>query len=268
MIRKHTRRAAKAAFAVSLAVAIVIGLAAASRRRRRRDADADDHPRDEELRRGVHPGPALQAGARGEGLQGHLQGEHRVDRDHRHRPDERQDQHVPRVHGRHRPGRLRASRSRRRPRRGRTRSPRSSRRSAASRSSTPTPFSDTDAIAVLKPTASKYKVQIARRPEEDPGPEARGAAEFRTRNTGPRRAEEQLPPDERHVRAARRDQRPTGARLEEGAGRRGLLDRPAARAESKYLVLDRPEAPVRVPERRARRVKKLATALGPTSARP
>ncbi len=59
------------------------------RRRRRRQrhhddfcvgAEADDHARHEELRRGVHPRPALRAGAEGEGLPGHLQGQLRLPR--------------------------------------------------------------------------------------------------------------------------------------------------------------------------------------------
>ena len=106
MIRKHTRRAAKAAFAISLGVAIVIGLFAAAFARPAQSAAADDRHRHEELPRGVHPRPALQAGARGEGLHGLLQGEHRLDRAHPDRAHERQDQHVSRVHGRDRAGRL------------------------------------------------------------------------------------------------------------------------------------------------------------------
>ena len=53
MIRKHTRRAAKAAFAVSFGVAIILG--GADRRgdgRRRHDTGDADHRRHEELRRG------------------------------------------------------------------------------------------------------------------------------------------------------------------------------------------------------------------------
>ena len=67
MNRKHTRRAAKAAFAISFGVAIVIGLFA-GRVRRRGSKCPDGRDRNEELPRGVHPRAALQAGAGGEGL--------------------------------------------------------------------------------------------------------------------------------------------------------------------------------------------------------
>ena len=79
MVRKHTRRAAKAAFAISIGVALLIGM---DRHRRRcgeeHDDEADDHDRHEELRGGVHPRPALRPGARGEGLPRRLQGELRL----------------------------------------------------------------------------------------------------------------------------------------------------------------------------------------------
>ena len=106
VIRKHTRRAAKAAFAISLGVAIVFGLDSPATARPAHACGADDRHRHEELPRGVHPRRALQAGARGEGLQRLLQGEHRLDRDHPDGADEREDQLLPRVHGRDRAGRL------------------------------------------------------------------------------------------------------------------------------------------------------------------
>ena len=124
MVRKHTRRAAKAAFAVSIGVALLIGLtvfsgaahggvAGAEDDRR---GEADDHARHEELHRGVHPRPALRPGAAGEGLQGRVQGELRLVRAREHGDQERQDELLPGVHGDHR-ARPRAveERSRRRP---------------------------------------------------------------------------------------------------------------------------------------------------------
>ena len=54
MIRKHTRRAAKAAFAISFGVAIVLG-GFAGHRPAGDPRRADDRDRHEELPRGVHP---------------------------------------------------------------------------------------------------------------------------------------------------------------------------------------------------------------------
>ena len=58
------------------------------------------HPGHEGLHRGVHPRPAVQAGARGQGLQDQLQGEHRRHRDRRQGADQRADRRLPGVHGR------------------------------------------------------------------------------------------------------------------------------------------------------------------------
>ena len=69
LFRKHTRRAAKAAFAISFGVAIMLG-GTASRSAADRVGDADGHRRHEELHRAVRARGAVQAGARGEGLQG------------------------------------------------------------------------------------------------------------------------------------------------------------------------------------------------------
>ena len=69
MISKHNRRAAKAAFAIALGVAIILGEPPRRRPRTARRSNADHH-RDEGLPRAVHPRPALQAGARGKGVQG------------------------------------------------------------------------------------------------------------------------------------------------------------------------------------------------------
>ncbi len=67
VIRKHTRRAAKAAFAISLGVAIVLG-GFAGAARSATHAGPDDHDRHQELPRGVHPRRALQAGAQAKGF--------------------------------------------------------------------------------------------------------------------------------------------------------------------------------------------------------
>ena len=66
------------------------------RRRRgfRAGRAADDQARHQELHRGVHPRTALQAGARGQGLQGRLPREHRLDGDHRQGAHERPDQRL------------------------------------------------------------------------------------------------------------------------------------------------------------------------------
>ena len=101
MIRKHNRRAAKAAFAIALGVAIVLGGTAAA------PAAVDqtqatpiiigtkDFPEQYVL------GPALQAGPGGEGLQGAVQGEHRLDGADRQVAPERQGHVLSRVHGDH-----------------------------------------------------------------------------------------------------------------------------------------------------------------------
>ena len=66
-------------------------------------AEAGDHARHQELRRGVHPRPALRPGAPGEGLPGDLQGQLRLLRARRQGDHEREDEPLSRVHGHHRP---------------------------------------------------------------------------------------------------------------------------------------------------------------------
>ena len=183
MIRKHTRRAAKAAFAISLGVAIVIGLYAGGVRAAGRVRRADDRPRDEELPRGVHPRRAVQAGARGEGLHGHVQGEHRLDRADPDLAHQRQDQHVSGVHGRDRAGRLPPHALAEDGRGARTSSRRSSRRRRASRCSTPTPFFDTDVLAVTNATAKKYGLKSIGDLKKVGSFKLGGFPECKTRNT-------------------------------------------------------------------------------------
>jgi osmoprotectant transport system substrate-binding protein len=48
----------------------------------------------------------------------------------------------------------------------------------------PTPFSDTDAVAVLRPTASKYKLKSLGDLKKVPGLKLAALPEFKTRNTG------------------------------------------------------------------------------------
>ena len=182
VIRKHTRRAAKAAFAISFGVAIVLG-GFAGTARSATARRADDRDRHQELLRGVHPRRALQAGARGEGLQRLVQGEHRLDGDHPDGAHEREDQLLSRVHGRDRPGRVPQDEVSRRRRRRPTRSRRSSRRPRASRCSTPTPFYDTDVLAVTNATAKKYGLKTISDLKKVGAFKLGGFPECQTRNT-------------------------------------------------------------------------------------
>ena len=150
MVRKHARRAVKAAFAVAFAIPIVLGGTANAK-----TTATDDHRRHEELHRGVRPRPALQAGARGEGLQGRLQGEHRQLGADRHGADEREDQLLPGVHGRHR-AQPREGEERRRPRPQNYAAAKAFEEKRGYTLLKQTPFFDADSFAVLKTTATKY----------------------------------------------------------------------------------------------------------------
>ena len=230
MIRKHTRRAAKAAFAISLGVAIVIGLfAAAFARPAHQSAGTDDRHRHEELRRGVHPRPALQAGARGEGLQGHLQGEHRLDRADPDRAHERQDQHVPGVHGRDRAGRLPPHAVAEDGRGDVHRSRSSSRRRRASRCSSRRRSSTPTCVAVTNATAKKYGLKSIGDLKKAGSVQVRRLPGVQDAEHVLRRLHEAVRAHERDVRPARRDLGVRGARRGQGARRRRVLDRPAAR---------------------------------------
>ena len=240
MIRKHTRRAAKAAFAISMGVAIVIGLFAGTASPAPNRGRADDRDRHEELRRGVHPRRALQAGARGEGLHRHEQGEHRLDRDDPDRAHERQDQLLPRVHGRDRPGRVpqdvlgeTAAAT--------TGSRRSSRRPRASRPSTPTPFYDTDVLAVTNATAKKYGLKSIGDLKKVGAFKLAGFPECQTRNTCFVGYTKQY--GLRTRRSSRSRRSPPTSRSTRGRCSRPTSSRPIRRSArpSKYTVLADPK---------------------------
>ena len=118
-----------------------------------------------------------------------------------------------------------------------------------------TPFFDTDAIAVLRVDGREEPPEVGRGPEEGLRADARRAARVPHPQHRPRRHEADLRDLEREVHPARRDQPVCRARLRQGAGRRGLLDRPAARPRLEVRRPAGPEAPVRLPERGAGRLE-------------
>ena len=180
MVRKHNRRAAKAAFAVAMGVALLLGGTTAASAAPERRGDAD-HRRGEELHRAVRARPALQAGARGEGPEGGVQGEHRLDRDRREGAHERPGHALPGVHGRDAERHLRAqddAEDRARDlhlaktlwgRRG----------YALGRQ---TPFQDRDAIAVLRTTATRYGLKTIGDLRKVPDLSLAAFPEFETRH--------------------------------------------------------------------------------------
>ena len=223
MIRKHTRRAAKAAFAIALGVADHPRRSTAARRRaagkgrRRRSSIGTKN-----FTEAVRPRPALQAGARGQGLQGRLQGEHRLDGADRQGADERQDHDVPRVHRRiacsvtfkkKTFAEVGAGDLRDRRRSSTRRSglhARSSRR--RSRTSTRSPCCST--------TAKKYGLKTVADLKKVPEPDARPRSpSSSTRQTGLLGMKQVYGVTERQVHAARGDQRVQAARRGQGARR-------------------------------------------------
>ena len=93
----------------------------------------------------------------------------------------------------------------------------------------PTPFFDTDVVAVTNATAKKYGLKSIGDLKKAGNVKFGGFPECKTRNTCFLGLHEAVRPDERHVRPARRDLRLRRARRGQGARRRRVLDRSAAR---------------------------------------
>ena len=236
MFRKHTRRAAKAAFAISFGVALLIGLTACGGGGGSSDTTAttSSAPKPtitlgtknfgEEYILGQLYGQALA----GEGLPGHLQGQLRLVRARRQGDQEREDELLSRVHGRRRARPREGEEARRSRRMRRTSSRRSSSTTRGLTLLNPTPFADTDTFTMLTSTAkkdglktmsdlSKLKsfsyARLSGVPDAD-HVHPRDEADLRAQ-------EHQVHPDREH-------QRLHAARPGQGDRRRRLLHRPAA----------------------------------------
>ena len=241
VIRKHNRRAAKAAFAVAIGVALVLGRSHGRARGARPRARRPGHRRGEELHRAVRARPALQAGARGQGLkvsykenigsteiaakaltsgQITLYPEYtgvmlsvilRAEDD---AEDGSRDLHA--REGRSGGARLRA------------------------RAADAVP--GRDAIAVLRTTATRYGLKTIGDLRKVPTSRSAAFPEFETRHIAPTAAGrdgEGVRGQERRVQAARRDQRLHAARPRRGGGGRHLHHRPAADLDEVRGLQDR-----------------------------
>ena len=190
---------------------------------------ADDRHRNEELPRGVHPRRALQAGARGEGLQRLVQGEPRLDGADPDRAHERQDQLLPRVHGRDR----RRSSSTRRSRRRR----RAATYALAKQLEAAKGFTLLNADAVLRHRRGRgderdgeeVRAEVDRRPEEGRQLQARRLPGVQDAEHVLRRLHEAVRAQERVVRAARGHLGLRGARRRARCSRR-TCSRPTRRS--------------------------------------
>ncbi len=245
MIRKHTRRAAKAAFAISLGVAIVIGVYAAAFTRPAH-ATTKTSPTiiigtknfGEEYILGQLYKQALEAKGFTVSYKENI-GATELD-DLRH--CEREDQLLSRVHGRDRPGRVPSrERRRRRPRRP-TSSRRRSRPPRATRRLNATPFYDTDVVVVTNAYAKKYGLKSIGDLKKAGCVQVRRFPDLQDAEHLPRRVHEAVRPHEGVVRSAVRDRgrtrRSTPARSWRRTG-----SRPTRRSAkpSKYMVLADPK---------------------------
>ena len=251
MIRKHTRRAAKAAFAISLGVAIVIGLFAAAfthprtrgrPRDRRSSIGTKNFP--EEFILGQLYKQALEAKGFNVSYKENIGSTELIQTV----PDEREDQLLPRVHGRDRPGCLPPSLS------AKTANATYllAKKLEAAKGYTvlkPTPFFDTDVVAVTNATAKKYGLKSIGDLKKVGSFKLGGFPECKTRNTCFVGLHEAVRAHECVVPAARRHLRLRGARRGQGARRRRVLHRPAARQRLEVHRARGPEARDRVPER-------------------
>ena len=213
---------------------------------------ADDHRRDEELPRGVHPRPALQAGARGEGLHRLLQGEHRLDRAHQTSLTSGKINFYPEYTGVIVQDVFHKTTRRRR----RSATYALAKQLEAAKGYTllnATPFYDTDVVAVTNATAKKYGLKSIGDLKKVGSFKFGGFPECKTRNTCFVGYTKQYGLTKRRScrsPASRRTRRSTPAR-----SWRRTSSRPTRRSasRSKYTVLDRPEARDGLPERRADR---------------
>ena len=222
MIRKHNRRAAKAAFAIALGVAIVLGgAAAAPAALEQRQATpiivgTKNFPEQYVL------GQLYKQALGGKGLQGPVQGEHRLDGADRRVAPQRPRDAVSRVHGDHAVGHVQAEDAaevgpRHLPR---GEGPvRETRADAAEADAVPGPGRDRGA----PDDGDEVRPEDGRRPAQGPGPDARGVPGVRDAVAAA--AREPLRRQERRVHAAGRDQRLLAAQLR-GRSRRRASSRP------------------------------------------
>ncbi len=109
---------------------------------------------------------------------------------------------------------------------------------------------------------AEVRPEVRRRPEEGARPDARRLPRVPHAGDRARRDGEEVRHHRRQVHAARRDQRLQAARRRQGARRRRVLDRPAARDEQ----VRRPEGSeehLRVPERRPDRLEQAGVGVRP-----
>ena len=156
---------------------------------------ADDRPRHEELHRAVHPRRALHAGARSEGLHGRAEERHRLDGDHRHALTSGQINMYPEYTGTSltvvfgQEGSEETAEA----------TYDAAKTAYEERGQTlleMTPFSDSDAIAVLKETADAGRAPDGGRPEEGRGSPARRPARVPDACPGSPRPAGELRPDD------------------------------------------------------------------------
>ena len=159
------------------------------RRSRRGTGRADgwldaDHHRDEGLPRAVRARAAVQAGARGRGLQRPVQGEHRLHRADRHRAPQRAGDDVPGVHR----DMLSVTFKRKTLPRTALGTSALAKRLYERRGQTllrQTPFQDRDAIAVLRTTANRYGLRTVGDLKKVPELTLAGFPQFETRWAAP-----------------------------------------------------------------------------------
>ena len=193
--------------------------------RTRAAAGDADHHRHEELPRAVRARPALQAGPRGEGLQGPVQGEHRVDRADRRVAPQRPRDAVSRVHGDHAFGHVQeedAAEVGHRHVSGGEGPLREAGADAAQADTVPGPRRDRRA----PDDGDEVRSEDRRRPAQGLRLEARrvpGVRDALATSAG-----EPLRRQERRLHASGRDQRLLAAQPGQGSGRGDLHDRPAA----------------------------------------
>ena len=225
MIRKHNRRAARAAFAVAFGVAIIFGGATAASAAHDETAGGRhaDHGRREELHRAVCARPALPAGAQGEGPDRGLQGEHRLHRADREGAYERTDHAVPGVHGRHADGHLRTQVDAE-DRQGDVRARQDALGPAWLRARQPDALPGRRCRGRAPLDGDALQAQDRRGSEEGARPHARGLPGVRDEADGSRRHGPGVRRDRGRLPAALRDQCVHAAGSEEDPRRRGLLD--------------------------------------------
>ena len=226
-------------------------------RRRRRDDDAGQTRRRSASARRTSPSSSSSAsstaGARGQGLPRRAEGDIGSLGDHPPGAARRRARHVPRVRRRAAVGGRRASAERPRARPPPTGSRRRSRSGAGFTLLAPTPFSDSNALAVKPAFARRHAVRSDRRPRDVRGTVAdRRAAGVPDALRGARRAAQRLRAAQARQGAADGDRPPVRRARRRAASTSPRSSRPTASSPAdRYVVLARPARRVRLPARRA-----------------